>query len=233
MFGDCRGFVKPPVGAQLRCRRTLPLSTAKIASIARGGRPRGAPRAAPGECDRAAGVGKRDATGCRRGSQHSACVGEASTVAGRPPDEPVASPRKTEAGDRANRTSVTAAVVGGGARYGRGPPPPQPSRERALRHRRSAHAVPGIESRASLELDGRCDSSRGSSAPMSGEVVVPAASKGGCGVPGGGNNTRLRRVHHLGDTFDPVLRCPCADLALALRSTAPGRTAGPWDGSVG
>ena len=49
---------------------------------------------------------------------------------------------------------------------------------------------------------------------VSSGVVAPAARKGGCGVPGGGNTMTLRHVPHLGDMLGRFLRCPCADLAL-------------------
>jgi len=50
-----------------------------------------------------------------------------------------------------------------------------------------------------------------------GGVVVPAASKGGCGVPGGGDETTLTHVHRKGDTDFAVLCHRCGFLAPALR----------------
>lgn len=54
----------------------------------------------------------------------------------------------------------------------------------------------------------------------SGRVAVPAARKGGCGVPGGGNTSTLGHVPRMGDTKSGILRKRCADLAVALRNPA-------------
>jgi len=43
------------------------------------------------------------------------------------------------------------------------------------------------------------------------DMVVPAARKGGCGVPGGGNASTIRHVHHLGDTVEQLFRIMCSN----------------------